>query len=790
MQVVSIGPLPVASVLWQAAPATWVLTAVCKATFTLAPVEAKLAPAQDPIDDRDRHQDDDPSKSLVAASDLAPFKLSPEVLVVGRAFAPGGQPARTVTVRMIVGSVDKSVRVTADRSWSQQGELSEGARFTSMPLAYERAGGGPDTWNTAGIRRGARDRYGRVAVPNLTMPDQRIATPDTFVEPVGLGPIAWAWPLRREKLGRHAASWSPRKLAEGPLPDGVDRAFFNVSPLDQRLAEIRDNERLVLDHLHPEHAHLVTSLPGVRPRAFVTGRASGTQELALRCDTLVIDTDRQRVTATWRGQLALSHPEEAGRVLVALEQPGQPFPVEEMLRMRSAVPEPSTMPIDDVTRAGRPSAVIAPMGRPPPLPPRAARSPAARSPISESTIDLSNALPLAEKAPAMPFRAAGAPPAFSTPQAPPSAPSAPPVFSMPQAVPSPIAPPPMIAPASPGAPVSPWVGAAPQPGSTPAGTAAPVVAPPPPAARPAIGAVLAASHAAAAAQAAASGAPAPPAPPAEIAVEEDDEPAAEEASHDVLALVWIDRKQVPRIVRKPAWRRLLDALDEEPVDPEADDPLLTDEPAEMEDRVQVAAILDAGAAIDVEGLRASLAASARKRGKVVPPLELCDGDLVMVFDEIETLKAMVSTTTMLADGDEALSRAVANAEKFLASPGAASATAVAEGLTVRIREAFSQGKRAVTLESMNAQVERALLEQRYYQKRRVLGGSRLRALLQMPGEGAPQVVYLPVEVAEDLPLAARLRVRLIVALHLAVDERDSEKVALEAVAIGRVVDLG
>ncbi|WP_437310175.1 DUF2169 family type VI secretion system accessory protein [Sorangium sp. So ce388] len=777
MDVVSDGSLPVASLLWQARASTWVLTVVCKATFTLAPAESPLAPAQEPIRERDAYRDDDPARSLIEASDLAPLKQGADVVLVGHAHAPGGKPARSLVARMVVGEIDKAIQASCDRLFTQEGELQEGARFTKMPLDYERAAGGPDTENPSGIDREARDDRGRTTVPNLLPVDQVVSSPDDSIAAVGFGPIAPAWPLRHRRLGKHAAAWSSGALLSNLLPEDFDRSFFNVAPLDQRLQELCADERILLENLHPLHPRLVTSLPGVRPRATITGRAGGPRDLVMRCDTLVIDTDRLLCTVTWRGQLPLASPKEAGQVRVELERPAKQAPAE----------------------AATPSA---PRLQPPPLvaPPAPKVKPPSPG-ASTLTMDAPAPLPDAPQAPVMPFRA-GPPTPPPPPEPPPPRPSEPPGFRPKMSsirketreltetvskVPLPFvaspaalspsdalntAPPisaPPIANASPGEPVSPWAAAAPQPASSDAG-----VTPQAPAAPRTIGAMLAGTSAAAAPAAAADASAA--------------SAAAAAAQGDALALVWFDRRSVPRILRKPAWQRLLDAMEAEPLDPEADDPALSDEPAEIEDRAQVFEILYRAAAADAEGVHAALARAAGKRGTPVPPLELVEGELSLSFDEVETLKALLSTATPLAAGDEALATALGAAEKFLGTPGVSSAPAVAEALCGRIREALAHGKKG-RAELANEQVGRALLEQRHYQKRRVLGGPHLRALLHVKGEKQPLVIYLPASIAEDLPLSARFRARLIAAVHPAIDERETEPAALQAAALGRVVQV-
>jgi hypothetical protein len=320
MDIISLSPLRTASLVWQPKPGTWMLTVVCKATFNLTPAQSELAPAQDPVIELDEHWNDDEQRSLHFASELVPMKPRAEVVLVGHAFAPNGQPARAVAAGFTVGTTEKSVEVVCDRYFTHDGALQEGQRFTRMPLVYERAGGGPGSWNPVGVRHGFRDVYGRVLLPNLQPRGMHVRSPDDYIDPIGFGPVAPNWPARRDKLGPHAASFSTQSLASAPLPEGVNYAFFNTAPPDQWLDALRDNERIVLENLHPEHPRLVTSLPGVRPRAFVDGRDLPPQMIEMHADTLIIDTDRGVCSLLFRGLVPLSRADEPGRVLVAMEK--------------------------------------------------------------------------------------------------------------------------------------------------------------------------------------------------------------------------------------------------------------------------------------------------------------------------------------------------------------------------------------------------------------------------------------------------------------------------------------
>jgi hypothetical protein len=193
--------------------------------------------------------------SLRAASDLVPFKRAADVLVVGRAHAPRGQAVASLVARMSVGTLSKALEVRAEQGW--------------------------------------------------------------FV--AGLGPLAPTSPSRVAMLGKYAAAWEHQSWNTRPLPDDVNGAFFNAAPVDQQLAELRGDELIALEHLHPVHARLVTRLARVVPRATARRDNDQVQEVRLRCDTLTIDADRGRATLVWRGVVLIAHEAEQGLVAVTAE---------------------------------------------------------------------------------------------------------------------------------------------------------------------------------------------------------------------------------------------------------------------------------------------------------------------------------------------------------------------------------------------------------------------------------------------------------------------------------------
>jgi len=807
-----------------------VLTFVCKATFLLQPGTSQLSPDQEPIHEEDSYWDDDPTRSLYAASDLYPLKVRSDVVLVGSAFAPGGAPVRSLIARLVVGDVDKSIEAVTDRSYSPDGMLIGGPPFARMPLVYERAGGGPETSNPIGVRADVRDLRGRFKLPNLMPPGAAVPAPGEVVAPIGFGPIPPTWPTRRSKLGRNAHGFSPSALLEAPLPDDIDRSFFNAAPLDQQIPELSEDARIILENLHPQMSRLATSLPGLRPRATLEGRGGATT-LAMRCDGLWIDADRSICTLTWSGQLMLERRDEPGRVVITLEEmsaaaleadgpetarvPDDPpvrppahtvLPEEDLepslgttgARPAAALPFVQTAPPPprEEARPAQPSGGL-PFVQPkafrsvPPPPPSAPRAPLAPPPVPPAAASK----PSAQRAPLAPPPVP--PAAASKPSAPPPAPSArppapasAPVWPAVKLAPPPIPPPVPTTPAPSktpddnvwGAGLSRDAAPARSIGETVVAVAAATAAP-----QDGSSGVLAASNAAAGGGALPS-----------LAKRDGERTATPLFSgvrasprldaRDVLHLIWYQPDSVARICRVPAWRAILDEMEQQKADDGLDDPAPTRDPVEIEDKRDIFEILARGTAVDTDGLGDELGAAVRPGGKFVPPLLLLAGELSFPFDERETLKAMVGVATPIASADEALKNALREAREFLSMSDVVSPAPIVEGYTTRIRDAISRGRRTAATDLLEGQVERALLEGRHYQRRQVLGMNAVRALLSSGGSSGsrPAPLYLPDEVARKLPLFQRFRARLLVELYLQEDQYEPHPAALKALALGRV----
>jgi hypothetical protein len=341
-----------------------VVTVCAKGTYRLVPGrEAELVAA--PLPDTARRgpsleQSALPDAIAVTQADLVPYKAKVDVLLVGSAFAGTAQPVEALVARLCIGRLDKSVGVIGDRIWVNGPyglEPSAPKPFKSLALSAELAPRTPD--NPGGFDIARRPEKGALALPNLEAVD------DESLEGqyAAFGPLTPTAASRASRVTEDGWAWIAN-LGSQPMPPGFDYSFFNIAPLDQRLDELGSDAKLLLENLSPKHPRLETHLPSTHPTAFVvpphTGRAA---PLALTCDTVWIDTDREVMTLTWRGCLTLStaSTEKQGTVVIvasskehaaraqdiellvrAIDDEGQ-GPVADA-RLRVTVPSPSSAP--------------------------------------------------------------------------------------------------------------------------------------------------------------------------------------------------------------------------------------------------------------------------------------------------------------------------------------------------------------------------------------------------------------------------------------------------------------
>jgi Uncharacterized protein conserved in bacteria (DUF2169)/Pentapeptide repeats (8 copies) len=181
--VTPLAPVACGSVLWRKGGAPGV-TIVVKATFGLVhEATARLvAPAEIVREDRYRNN----GACLDEASELSPYLPGAGVILSGMAYAPAGQPAPAVSVRLGLFRerplLNKVLHVVGFRPRESPGSPRP---FDRMPIVYERAAGGP----------GIDDNpVGTGAAPGSPLPN--VLDPRSPQSPAGFGPVARHWGSR------------------------------------------------------------------------------------------------------------------------------------------------------------------------------------------------------------------------------------------------------------------------------------------------------------------------------------------------------------------------------------------------------------------------------------------------------------------------------------------------------------------------------------------------------------------------------------------------------------------
>lgn len=296
------------------------LYAVVKGTFALGPRtdggEPPLAPEQAPIAFAATHYAGPATSSVRMPSDVSLVKPATDVLLTGRAYAPGDRPTTGMDVSLAAGPVRRTVRVVGDRVWARRDGtkvVSEPAPFVRMPLVWERAFGGADV--CGGTPReeprnpvgrgywepgGTRPREG-LLLPNLEDPAHPVASTALGPAPACFAPVAEHWMPRRAYAGTYDDAWQRRRAPY--LPSDFDPRFFQLAPPElvapgyliggEPVEAIGVTPSGALRFTVPRLAVEVTYVVDGAPVARVAN-----------LDTLHVQPDNRRVLLTWRAALA------------------------------------------------------------------------------------------------------------------------------------------------------------------------------------------------------------------------------------------------------------------------------------------------------------------------------------------------------------------------------------------------------------------------------------------------------------------------------------------------------
>lgn len=284
MDIVNETPFAVATSIWEDLQTQPRLTVIVKATFAIKTGQSIIADEQLPVFTTDEHYGEDPLAPVRFESDMVPFKPLADVVLVGRAHAPGGRPVTKLDVTMRVGRLQKTIRVFGDRKWWFPSKLtlvpaiSHPEPFVTMDLTFDRAFGGIDEVaakyckeNLQGkgfIGKKSKKSVNGKPLPNLEDPNDLIRSWKSHPKPVGFGFFGRGGMPRLRYAGTYDEKYEKERAPALPLD--FSYAIFNGAHPDLQVkGYLRGDEVVELTNLSRE-PRMRFQLPGIYPNIMIS----------------------------------------------------------------------------------------------------------------------------------------------------------------------------------------------------------------------------------------------------------------------------------------------------------------------------------------------------------------------------------------------------------------------------------------------------------------------------------------------------------------------------------------
>lgn len=311
---------------------------------------------------------EDPTESAVKfEADTALIKRECDLVVVGAAYAPNGEPARFFDVEVTFGSFRRALRIFGPRRAIYRGpsEPRQGGpppRFTEpepvrrVPMSYRYAYGGVARYRlpnsdevieipcpTNPFGKGYCVQNSPEGVDGLELPQiedpSALLTPETLVREIG-SPEKVPWPAG---FGFYGRGWYPRVAFAGVMPYEMEKVKAQVREQAKALAPDKDqvtiemlenfeppimdvrfyqgaapgmtihyprgDESVAIRNMTPS-GYVAFNLPGRRPLVRLDV-GKGLEPVPMVLDTVVILPDEMRLMLTFRGRIALGGPDMA-----------------------------------------------------------------------------------------------------------------------------------------------------------------------------------------------------------------------------------------------------------------------------------------------------------------------------------------------------------------------------------------------------------------------------------------------------------------------------------------------
>lgn len=234
---------------------------------------------------------------------VASRKPKTDLIVLGKAKAPGGEAVRQMTVSVSVGGFRHALAVFGDRRWERSPaglRATEPLPFREMPIVWANAFGGklttpvgdlPNTDNPSGKGFFLDEKEGDgVPLPNVEDPNALIRSPKDLPKPVGWAPYPLAGGVRMAKLRGADGAALPAEAVEPWIMGWAHPDLIVETPVAGSRIEVQG-----LSAGGP----IATTVPPVPFRAtLVLGEEA--RSLSPRLDTIIVQAEERRLVVRWR----------------------------------------------------------------------------------------------------------------------------------------------------------------------------------------------------------------------------------------------------------------------------------------------------------------------------------------------------------------------------------------------------------------------------------------------------------------------------------------------------------
>jgi hypothetical protein len=319
-----------------------ILSVLAKKTYEIMSGKVEVAAEQIPFTESDEFEQPDQFmySEVIAETDFIPYKIYPDVVVLGKAYTPMQKRAYYLDCAVRVGPLRKGIRVYGNRTVEMKAfkglVFRDPEPFTEMELGYKNAYGGiakakdgtlysyyPNSIGRGFHLKGGFEDVSELKVPNLEDPDHPVTEESLVISqfekwPDAPKPASFGF-TRRSSYPRYTYAGVMPEMLQG-IADQYKQAQGGVSgditipKLDFRVyqgaseglwgADLHGDEQVQIDYMDRNEPHYSFTLPGDIPEMKID-IGEGASPLNPSIHTIVIDMEKKVLSMVWRGAVEI-----------------------------------------------------------------------------------------------------------------------------------------------------------------------------------------------------------------------------------------------------------------------------------------------------------------------------------------------------------------------------------------------------------------------------------------------------------------------------------------------------